>query len=297
MISIITATYNRANLLPNLYNSILKNKKYDKDLEWIIVDDGSRDNTEKIVKDWIKENKINIKYFKQNNQGKMAAINNYINKVTNELTIEIDSDDYLTDDAFKIILEYYPNIRDNDKCYGMLFKGYFINKNNQIKFPINQKIIKLFDLYYKKNFNADSKLVFKSEIRKKYRYVLEHNEKFVTEARTYYKMDRDYEGLYVVDKVVVNYEYQEDGYSKNIDKVFKENPYGYYEYFKECFLMDFKNVSFKNRLYFIKHFILFGCLTNRSKINVIKECKGLCNKFLITILVIPGYIKTKERYN
>lgn len=297
MISIITATYNRANLLPNLYNSILKNKKYNQNLEWIIVDDGSKDDTEKIVKGWIKENKINIKYFKQNNQGKMAAINNYISEVSNELVIEIDSDDYLEDNAFEIILKSYPLIKENSNCYGILFKGFLIGNQEQKSFPIKNQIIKLFDLYYKKGFNLDAKIVFKSDIRKKYKYILEHSERFITEARTYYKMDRDYEGLYVVDESIFYYEYQEDGYSKNIDKIFKENPYGYYEYFKECFLMDFKNMSLKNRLYFIKQFILFGCLTNRSKVNVIKDCKGLYNKILITILVIPGFIVTNNRFN
>jgi glycosyltransferase involved in cell wall biosynthesis len=197
MISIVTATYNRAYTLPKLYKSIIKNFKYDKDLEWIIIDDGSKDNTEKLVKSWIKENKIRIKYFKQENAGKMAAINNYISKVINELVIEVDSDDYLTNDAFKKIINNYGKIKNNEKCYGLLFRRYFIGRKNQIRLPEKNKIIRMFDLYNKKEFSFDTALVFKTKIRKKYKYELENNERFVTEARMYNKVDLDSDGFYL----------------------------------------------------------------------------------------------------
>ena len=64
MISIITATYNRAYILPQLYESLLKNKKTYSDFEWVIVDDGSTDDTKTLVEKWIKDNKIKIKYQK-----------------------------------------------------------------------------------------------------------------------------------------------------------------------------------------------------------------------------------------
>lgn len=63
MITVFTPTYNRAYILPNLYNS-LRSQTY-KDFEWIIVDDGSSDNTEEIVAGWLKEKLINILYIRQ----------------------------------------------------------------------------------------------------------------------------------------------------------------------------------------------------------------------------------------
>lgn len=298
MISIITATYNRAYTLPKLYNSIIKNLKFDKALEWIIIDDGSVDDTKELVNSWIKEKKVNIKYFYQKNAGKMAAINNYINKASSELCLEVDSDDYLTDDAVKIIVESYSEeIKNNDKCYGMLFRRYFIGKNKQTHLPKKNVICKIFDLYNKTTFSFDTALAFKSNIRKKYSYELEKNERFITEARMYNKLDLDYDGIYLIDKEVVNCEYLEDGYSKNIDKLFINNPYGYFEYHRECLFQDFKELSFKKRLYFIKHYILFGKLSNKKKSFVIKSTNGVLNKILVTILIIPGYIKTKNRFN
>lgn len=81
-ISILTATYNRAKFLPNIYESLKDNLKYNVDFEWLIMDDGSTDNTEEIVKKFISENTMTIKYYKQENQGKMVAINNLVEKAS-----------------------------------------------------------------------------------------------------------------------------------------------------------------------------------------------------------------------
>ena len=75
-ISIITPTYNRARLLKYLYNSIVLNLKYNVELEWVVIDDGSTDNTKEVVKSF--PDKLEIRYYYQKNQGKMAALNNGI---------------------------------------------------------------------------------------------------------------------------------------------------------------------------------------------------------------------------
>ena len=72
-LSIITATYNRAKYLPKLYESIKNNLKYNLNCEWIIIDDGSIDETKKQVEKFIEENKVLIKYCYQKNTGKMRS--------------------------------------------------------------------------------------------------------------------------------------------------------------------------------------------------------------------------------
>ena len=114
-VSVLTATYNRASFLDKLYNSLLKNSDYGISIEWLIMDDGSVDDTKNIVdrfKENIKEKEIKnleIKYFYQENQGKMVAINNLVEKSSGDLIVDCDSDDYFTHDAFKIIKEEYEN--------------------------------------------------------------------------------------------------------------------------------------------------------------------------------------------
>ena len=86
-------------------------------------------------------------------------------------------------------------------------------------------------------------------------------------------------------------EYQEEGYTKNIDKEFVNNPFGYYMYFYEILNdMDMKGVPFGKRLYVIKHFILFGYLTEHGEKNV----NSFINNILIAILWIPGRIESKK---
>ena len=74
-ISVLTPTYNRASLLKNLYNSLVKNSKYGIEIEWLIMDDGSVDDTKTVIEGFEENDNLKIKYFYQENQGKMVAIN------------------------------------------------------------------------------------------------------------------------------------------------------------------------------------------------------------------------------
>ena len=308
-ISVLTATYNRASFLDKLYNSLLKNSDYGISIEWLIMDDGSVDDTKNIVdrfKENIKEKEIKnleIKYFYQENQGKMVAINNLVEKSSGDLIVDCDSDDYFTHDAFKIIKEEYENymkIKGNEnesekECKnicGFCYLKYDKNGNNMGN-NFNNKETTMFDLYFKEGETGEKTIVFFSNVRKKYKHELEHGEKFITEARMYHKMDEKYK-MICINKPIMICEYQESGYTKNINKQFIENKYGYYEYFKEILEKDMKGVLFNKRLYAIKHYILFGVLT-KKKMNI-KNIKNLKNKLLYILLYIPGIIKTKIKF-
>lgn len=269
-ISILTPTYNRAGLLGRLYTSLLKNAKYNAKIEWLIMDDGSEDGTKKAVEDFMKDYVIEVKYFHQKNQGKMKAINELVKISTGDLIIECDSDDYFTDDAFRIIQMEYEKWKYEKDIYAMCFLKYDQNlKNLGRKF--SKEKTTMFDLYFKEGENGEKALVFFSAIRKKYQYKVEENEKFVTEARMYHEMDNSY-SIVGINQPIMICEYQKDGYSKNIKKQFKENPNGYYWYFKEIFNHNMKGVSLSKRIYVIKHYVLFYTLTQNKKI--LKGIKG-----------------------
>lgn len=102
-ISVLTPTYNRAYLLPRLYESLLQNKNDGIEIEWLIMDDGSNDETKNIVEKWQEQNQISIQYNYQENRGKMISINRLVQKATGDLIVDCDSDDYFTKDAFQII--------------------------------------------------------------------------------------------------------------------------------------------------------------------------------------------------
>jgi len=292
-ISILTATYNRANLLLRLYESIVNNLSEDIDVEWLIMDDGSTDETKIVVNEFILQNKLSIKYFLQENQGKMQAINNLMQYVESDLIIECDSDDYFTNNAFQIIKkEYEKNIEHMQEYYGLCFLKYDqagTNMGQEFKYESTT----MFDLYFKEGEDGEKALVFNSQIRKQYKYEFENGERFSTEARMFHKMDDKY-SIICVNQPIMICEYQNEGYTRNINKQFIENPYGYFEYFKEILQKDMRGVTFKKRLYAIKHYILFATLTNQK--NILEKVKGILNKVLIFLLYIPGKIATKKRF-
>ena len=100
-ITVYTPTYNRAYRLPDLYESLLR--QTDRRFEWLIVDDGSTDDTKELVATWIQEQKIPIRYFFQENKGKQEACNWAHSLLETELHTCVDSDDYLCDNALSLI--------------------------------------------------------------------------------------------------------------------------------------------------------------------------------------------------
>lgn len=289
-ISILTATYNRDHLLPNLYQSLIQNHKTFKNFEWLIMDDGSKDETEKLVKGWIKEKKIEIHYYKQKNQGKMAAINNLNSHVHGDIWIEMDSDDYFKDNVLQKISKDYETL--DESAYGILYYREILNCDTPKDERLDHQLMPLYDFHYVYGYTYDTALTFRSDIRKKFIYELEHNEKFITEARTYYKMDLVGNGLMICNENVVVANYEEDGYTKNIVKQFKKYPFGYYEYFKELLNYPRQKILFNKRLYMVKHYILFSVLTHKNFIESIRAIQNMKNKILVLLLYVPGKIKT-----
>ena len=285
-ISILTPTYNRAKMLPELYESLKENIKYNIDFEWLIMDDGSTDNTKEIVANFISEHKVNIKYYYQENKGKMIAINNLVEYATGDLIIDCDSDDYFAKNAFGTIMEHADKLMRDDELYALIFlKCDISGEISGEAFKKDDYKTTMFDLYFKDDVKGEKIILFKSAIRKQFKHKVEENEKFVTEARMYHEMDRQYKVLCINTPIVIG-AYQNDGYTKNINKIFIENPKGYMKYFKEILQNNTRDI-----LYIIKHYILFSYLTKNKKI--LEGIKGRLNRFLIALLYIPGCVKTK----
>ena len=289
-ISVITPTYNRKDTLGKLYNSILNNLQCDIEIEWLIMDDGSTDGTEEYIQKFKEEKKICIKYYKQENQGKMKAINNLVPYADSDFLVECDSDDYFTENAFKTIKN---NCILKEKIYAYVFLK--SNEKNEIignEFKSNNFKSKMFDLYYKQGINGDKALVYNTKIRKQYKYKIEEGENFSTEARLHHEIDGKYDVL-CFNEVVMICKYQEDGYSKNIKNIFKKNPNGYFKFFEEMLKKDFSGVKWEKRIYIIKHYILFKYLS-KQKMDLRKT--SFVNKLLIFILYIPGIIKSYVKF-
>ena len=106
MITVFTPTYNRAYIIPKLYESLKRQTV--KDFEWLVVDDGSTDNTSELLAEWTKENDFPVRYIWQPNGGKPRAITKALAEAKGEWFFIVDSDDFISDDAIETIIRYAP---------------------------------------------------------------------------------------------------------------------------------------------------------------------------------------------
>jgi len=225
MLTIFTPTYNRGYIIDRLYNSLLHQTNYN--FEWLIVDDGSTDDTKCLIEQWKNEKKINIRYYYQENQGKPIAHNLGVEKAKGDIFVCVDSDDYLTEDAVDIIIQEYEKIKEEEQCTGIV--GNRITKEGQpigTTMPQTIQYSTLYDLYNKYKYKGDTILVYKLQIIRKYKFPKINGEKFIPETYLYDKIDSDGK-LKIINDGIYVCEYLEDGYTNNSAKLIKNNPKGY----------------------------------------------------------------------
>lgn len=225
-ITVFTPTYNRAHLLPRLYGSLCR--QTNKDFVWLVIDDGSSDDTKELVEVWVAENKIEIRYHYKENGGMHTGHNAAYRLIKTELNVCIDSDDYMPDDAIEKILNKWNAIQDRSKIAGII--GLDTDKNGEIigtKIPENLTKGSLMDLYNKHKVKGDKKLVLRTDIVKEYPEYPEYpGEKLVPLGILYMMMGKDYDFIYS-NEVYCIVEYQEDGSSNSILKQYKQSPRGF----------------------------------------------------------------------
>lgn len=267
-ITVFTPTFNRAYIIENLYRS-LQRQTYS-DFEWLIIDDGSVDNTEEVFKGWLEEtNAFPIRYYKQPNGGKCRAINRALDFAEGELFFTVDSDDYLTEDALEKIATWEKRLPKTEKYCGIagnlgtspnqtpntIFNGEFYDGN-------------LLDRY--RNVDGERAIVIYTEVHRKYKYPTFDDESFMTEAVVWNRIAHDGYKMRFYNDIIWIYEYKEDGLTKAGSKLFLNNPRGYGLWLREK--ATFEGISWIDRL---KMNYTFACdLSGLFKPKVIAESIG-----------------------
>lgn len=237
MLTICTPTYNREYLLHDLYKSLCNQTV--NDFEWIIIDDGSTDDTEKTVNKWITvRNDFPIIYIKKENGGKHTALNIGIEEAKGDFFIIVDSDDYLSEDAVEIIhreFEKLPEAKyagigfnkifENGDIVGKTFSGIYVDASNLER--------------SKYSIEGDKAEVFFTKVIKKYRFPVFENERFLTEALLWNRIANDGYKIRWINKGFYVCRYQENGLSMNNGDL--KSYEGYSLYIKE--LLTYNQIS------------------------------------------------------
>lgn len=231
-ITVFTPAYNRAKTLPRTYSSLVKQDC--KDFVWLIVDDGSTDETGELVKKWKQaDNGFEIRYIYKENGGMHTVHNTAYENIDTELNVCIDSDDCLAEGAIKKIVLTWQKIKHRGYA-GIIgldadMEGNIIGKD----FPDGLKETTLTGYYAAGGF-GDKKLVYRTDVIKNYPpYPVFPGEKYVALAYKYRLIDQDYR-LGVLNDVLCNVEYQDDGSSATMWKQYVKNPKGFAFWRKIC---------------------------------------------------------------
>lgn len=274
-LTVFTPAYNRAHTIGRTYESLLRQTC--KDFEWLVVDDGSTDNTRQLVQGWIDENKIPIRYIRQENQGMHGAHNTAYRNIHTELNTCIDSDDWMPDDAVEKIVGFWERY-GSDKFAGMV--GLDQTEDGAVigtAFPASLKATTL-QGYYAGGGRGDKKLVYRTDIIRKYpEYPLFEGERYVGLAYKYMLVDRDYQ-LLTLNEPLVTVEYQPDGSSYNMYSQYWRNPKGF-SFFRKTEMVCAP--TFKRRFVSCIHYVASSIIARNRRF--VKESP----KKVMTIFAIP----------
>lgn len=224
-LTVFTPTYNRAHTLPRTYASLTCQDC--KDFVWLIVDDGSTDDTRALVKALqMQEHSFEIRYLYKENGGMHTAHNTAYEVIDTELNVCIDSDDCLAPGAVRNILAKWDSVQ-KDKYAGIIgldadLQGNLIGTG----FPAGMVETTLSG-YYAAGGIGDKKLVYRTDVIRQYPpYPVFKGEKYVALAYKYRLIDQDYK-LAVLNEILCNVEYQQDGSSNTMWRQYLNNPKGF----------------------------------------------------------------------
>lgn len=297
-LTVFTPTYNRADKLKRAYESL--KRQTDKDFCWLIVDDGSADDTVGAVAAMKEENKVDITLIRRENGGKMRAHNTGVTTCATELFLCLDSDDCLTDTAVEDILKTWQDIRDDSHYAGIIaykgekrdasgIKGDF---NGSVYFADGQRIAPIygntfpdtedssFRELYQKGFRGETTLVFRTGLLKENLFPEIEGEKYVPEDVVYDRIDEGHI-FRVMPEILTVCELIDEGYTDRVEELRREAPTGWFiYYYQRALSWPVSLIKYK----FAAHYLRFRRLVD---INYRRTYRLPLH---IVLCGIPGYI-------
>ena len=222
LITVLTPTYNRAKLLKRLYQSLCQ-QTY-QDFEWIVVNDGSKDNTDEVVQSFVAEKKINIIYIKQENGGKHRAVNRGVKEAKGELLFIADSDDWLLPNSLETVAEMYQDIANDYSFAGVCGLDVYVD-GTVIGGGMPQDVIdcNAIDIRMIHHVGGDLKEVFKTDVLREIPFPEIEGEGFCPEVAVWNRIAKKYKLRYF-NKPIYMVEYQPEGITSNITKARMKSP-------------------------------------------------------------------------
>lgn len=281
-LTIITPTYNRADCLRECFQSLEAQSCHD--FQWIVVDDGSTDNTKELVADFMESQPdFRIDYMHKENGGKHTALNASHPYICGKYVLILDSDDTLTADAVGAVLKAWHEWDDNKNVGQIIFlKGY--TQDSPVCYVEHERVpVDTLKEPRISNSGRDCCDVFRAELFQKYPFPVFPGEKFIGEGAAFFYIEAESRGVYY-NQVIYLCSYRQDGLTKAGRKLRIQNPAGG-KYNSSVYMDD--RLPLKTRL---KKAVLYICYSKFKGETVGKAIRDTKYKALAMFAVLPGLL-------
>lgn len=283
-LAILTPAYNRKETMKRLYASLKEQSC--KDFFWLVVDDGSTDGTETLVREWMELGEIRIGFIRKENGGKHTALNAGIRKIEQELTFIVDSDDYLTKDAVETVLAYaekYKGQKKEKKLCGYCFlRHYSDGRVNTAYFPKDEYISNYVETRINGNIGGDKAEVFYTSILREFPFQEYPGERFMPEDAVWIVMSQKYDMVHI-NKGIYICDYLEGGLTRTGRAMKIYSPRGMM--LRSRLFMNDKRVCLKTR---VKMTLLYAVYSRFAGIGFGEAAGELDSKILFYLAYVPG---------
>lgn len=298
-ITIVTPSYNRAHTLTRVYDSL--KKQTFRDFKWIIMDDGSTDNTKEIVDNFKSEGLLEIEYFWNENQHKFITVFEGIKKVTSQYFMIVDSDDSYPTDSLQILFDEVEKISNQDEYISVIgLSQYTDGKIVGNQYPNNGFDGSIFDMRYKYKVRGDKFGIF---ITKTYQQLLKNfdyspykNKGYIPQSVFFNTYDADGVQTKFVNKVVRNYHLDDDDVnSVSNTRWTGKNTFGLMEGYRS-FLNSYGAKLFSYPKALIRNLVGYQVYSMINKRGLSEINKGLQHFKLLSTMIYPlSYIYYKQK--
>ncbi|WP_423215456.1 glycosyltransferase family A protein [Streptococcus equinus] len=293
-ITVFTPTYNRAQAINRVFNS-LKKQTY-KNFEWVIIDDGSIDNTRQVVEKYIEDGKLNIQYISHENRGKHYAINEAVSMAKGKFFLIADSDDEFVPESLEIFVKEWEKIPDNEKNYykGITCRCVDVNGKLVGNKTIPEPYVDMRETEFKYKYRYTGELwgIIRTDVMKEFPFPTPKGLKFYPESVIWDKMAEKYITRYINKSLRIIYSDQENATTvANKNNRFKENYILWNHY-----LNDLWNFRKYDRVSFLKAIIGInrdGVLAGKSRNEILLGIKRKSIKKWVSITYGVGYLMAK----
>ncbi len=256
ILTVFTPAYNRADKLKRLYESLLG--QTNGAFLWLVVDDGSEDDTGELIHSFQREGKLEIRYTRQENGGKMRAHNLGVKLADTPLFVCLDSDDHFTKTAVDDILTLWAGNEDETLAGIVAHKG--ADEEHILygaAFPKSGR--SSLKGLYEAGFRGETTLVFRTELLKRFPFPEIEGEKYVPEDVAYDRIDEGHEYL-ISDKILTVCELVSEGLTDRVDDLREKNPTGWFIYYYQRALSGKGLLGMK----YAAHYLRFKARVDKS---------------------------------